>query len=205
MAIKDLHEIVRVIKELNIEYGRPPLRQELESYGVSKHVIQTNGFAKLLRLAGMEPISRKELGEFKREKITNEIFKKDIYQVIESHVPRVSISKEKFPKILCIGDTHFPFVNKEALEKLYSFAEEHRPEYIIQVGDLLDCYAASKFPRSQNIYTPKQEEELGISMAREMWSRLHKICPSAVKHQLLGNHDIRTLIVTGKQIGRAHV
>ena len=193
MAIKDLHEIVRLVKELSVEFGRPPLRQELESAGASKHIIQTNGFAKIINLAGLEPISRKELGEFKREKITNEIFKKDIYQVIESHVPRISVSKELFPKILCIGDTHFPFVNKQAIEKLYDFAKENRPDYIVQVGDLLDCYAASKFPRSQNVYTPKQEEELGIGMAREMWKTLHDICPNATKYQLLGNHDIRTL------------
>jgi len=191
--IKDLHEIVSLIKELNAEYGRPPLRMELESAGASKWTIQTIGFEKLMSAANLEPISRGDLYAHKREKITNEIFRKDIEQVISDYVPRVPLASISFPKILCIGDTHFPFTNMKAMGKLYEFAEVHQPDHIIQVGDLLDCYAASKFPRSHNVYTPKQEEELGIGMAREMWSKLHKICPKAKKYQLLGNHDIRTL------------
>jgi predicted phosphodiesterase len=193
MAIKDIHEIVRLVKELNLDYGRPPLRQELESANVSRHVIQTHGFDKILAMAGLEPISRKELGEFKREKITNEIFKKSIYQVIEENPPSKVKSAEIKSTFLCIGDTHFPFTNKNGIKKVIEFAKIHQPDYIIQIGDLLDCYAASKFPRSQNVYTPKDEEELGIQMAREMWSDLRKVSPKSKCFQLLGNHDIRIL------------
>jgi UDP-2,3-diacylglucosamine pyrophosphatase LpxH len=84
-------------------------------------------------------------------------------------------------------------VNKEAESKMIEFAKEHQPDYIIQVGDLLDCYAASKFPRSQNIYTPKEEERLGIEMAKDAWSRLKESCPKAKCYQLMGNHDVRML------------
>jgi predicted phosphodiesterase len=192
MAIKDIHEIVRLVKELNLDYGRPPLRQELESANVSRHVIQTHGFDKILAMAGLEPISRKELGEFKREKITNEIFKKSIYQQIQEHIPKKIESKEN-PKILCIGDIHFPFVHKQALEKLYEFCKENKPDYIVQMGDSVDFYSHSKFPRSHNEFTPQEEENMAREMLSEMWSQLTLISPSAKKYQILGNHCARPL------------
>lgn len=191
--IKDLHEIVSLIKELNAEYGRPPLRMELESAGASKWTIQTIGFEKLMTAANLEPISRADFYAHKREKITNEIFRKDIEQVISDYIPRIPLSNITFPKILCIGDTHFPFIHKPSLETLYKFAKENQPEYIIQMGDSVDFYSHSKFPRSHNEFTPQQEEQLAREMLAEMWKNLNEICPDSKKYQILGNHCVRPL------------
>lgn len=61
------------------------------------------------------------------------------------------------------------------------------------MGDLLDMYSHSKFPKSQNVYTPKDEEEAGIKKARELWAAIRKASPNSKCVGLLGNHDIRPL------------
>jgi UDP-2,3-diacylglucosamine pyrophosphatase LpxH len=192
--MKELSQIVQKAKELFHELGRTPLRLELEAAGASKYIIQRVGYAEIINMAGLEALNKSEkMMARKAHKITNEIFLKSIDNQIEEYSPRVPVKKNKFPKILCIPDTHFPFINKEALDLVIDFAKNNNPDYIIQVGDLLDCYAASKFPRSQNIYTPKEEERLGIEMASDMWKRLKKHCPKAKCYQLMGNHDVRML------------
>lgn len=192
--MKDLNEIVQKIKELSHELGRAPLGLEILSSGiVSKHYLNKYGYKELINMAGLESPKKSEWLPERMAKISNDIFVKSIDRQIEEYVPKTSIKKNSFSKILCIPDTHFPFINKEALEKVLEFSKEHKPDYIIQVGDLLDCYAASKFPRSQNIYTPKEEERLGIEMAEEMWRKLRADNPKAKCYQLMGNHDVRML------------
>lgn len=190
----EIQTIVNMIKSLANELGRPPMRQELEAKGVKRWAVQKHGFEHLLSMAGFSPLTKKEQFELKaKPKITNEIFLRDIGQHLEEYEPKIKISDIKFPKILCWPDSHYPFVNKEAEERMIIFAKENQPDYIVQVGDLLDCYASSKFPRSQNIYTPKEEESLGIGMARNAWKKLRDNCPNAKCFQLMGNHDVRML------------
>lgn len=192
-TIRDISEIVQKTKELYHEHGRTPLRLELESSGVSRHVIAKVGYNKIINMAGLPELSKQEMLNARKPSINNQIFEADIYSQIENHQPRTPIKENKFAKILCWPDSHYPFVSKEAEQKMIDFAIENQPDYIIQIGDLLDCYAASKFPRSQNIYTPKEEERLGIEMARSAWKKLRDGCPKAKCYQLMGNHDVRML------------
>lgn len=50
--------------------------------------------------------------------------------------------------ILVIGDTHFPFHDLNALRKIEDAVEDIRAGTVIQLGDLYDFYAFSKYPRS---------------------------------------------------------
>lgn len=188
-----LHEAVQTAKNLYIELGRTPMKMELIANGMSKYYVSMYGYEKIIELAGLFPMTKSETMGLKNKKMTNEIFHKDIDRHIEEFVPSIPLKENKFSKILCWPDTHYPFVNKEAESKMIEFAIQNQPDYIIQIGDLLDCYAASKFPRSQNIFTPKEEERLGIEMATSAWKRLRDGCPKAKCFQLLGNHDLRTL------------
>jgi len=193
--MNELNEIVQKVKSLSNELGRTPLRLEIQSSGIiSQHKMDRHGYLNILSMAGLEAHSKADSMKMRKsEKITNEIFHKDIDRHIEEYEPRTLNKQNKFSKILCWPDSHYPFVNKEAEQKMIDFAIEHQPNYIIQVGDLLDCYAASKFPRSQNIFTPKEEERLGIEMATKAWQQLIKGCPGAKCYQLMGNHDVRIL------------
>lgn len=95
-------------------------------------------------------------------------------------------------KTLCIGDTHFPFTNLKALELINSLVDKLKPDRIVQIGDLYDHYAYSRFPKSMHI-TPKEEINQGRLMATEMWGRIKKKRPSAECIQILGNHCARPL------------
>lgn len=92
---------------------------------------------------------------------------------------------------MAIGDTHKPFQHQPTLDEIYRAAEREQPNAIVQMGDLYDFYSASKFPRSHNIMTPKQEAEEGFAAAENMWKNLRKIVPKAECYQLWGNHDVR--------------
>ena len=182
--------MINALLEMTHEIGRVPSRDEFCAANYTKHHIDKTfgGFAPFLAAAGLSKIKSPKL------KIDHKtLFYQDIDQQIEGHEPD-EIKPFKFKgKILVIGDTHFPFIHKVALERLYAFAEKMKPDHIVQVGDLLDLYAQSKFPRSQNFYSPEEEERLGIESAAEMWRKLKEICPKAKCFQLLGNHDVRPI------------
>jgi predicted phosphodiesterase len=93
--------------------------------------------------------------------------------------------------ILIAGDIHFPWANLATLERFHAFNREHRPAYVVQVGDLMDMYSYSKFPRSQNIYTPKEEERLARDGAESFFSRIRKDNPECKVYNLRGNHEQR--------------
>lgn len=124
-------------------------------------------------------------------KLTNEIFQVDLEKHLKDYSPFQKKPKIAYADTLVLGDVHFPFTLQWALDEIYKYAEKRKPKRIIQVGDLYDMYAHSKFPRSLNIYTPNQEEDLARKMAEDMWKTLLSIAPNAECVQIMGNHDIR--------------
>lgn len=95
--------------------------------------------------------------------------------------------------ILVIGDCHFPFHDKRAFRAMFRAISEMEFTHIVQIGDLLDCYNFSDFPRSYNLMTPAEEIEDGLNCAREMWFKLKELNPKAICYQILGNHEQRIL------------
>jgi len=190
----DLHEAVQLVKKLHSELGSVPRKHHLTAAGLSDaNIRKLGGVLTLTDAAGLEPYNG-----FKPLKITPPIGECEpppvsdfLLRQLESHVPRECNSESKQGSILVIGDTHFPFVRHDCLEAIYEFNRKMKPAYIVQVGDLYDLYAHSKFPRSLNTYSPQQEEQLGREGAEAMWARLISDNPDAKCFQILGNHDIR--------------
>ena len=94
-------------------------------------------------------------------------------------------------RALCVGDVHFPFEKAEVLEEIFKAAKELKPNFIIQMGDMYDMHAQSKFPRTHNLYTPLQETKLARTKAEKFWARMRKEHPKAQLVQLRGNHSAR--------------
>jgi len=183
----DLHQLAQLATQLNNDLGRPPGKMEMINAGATWYSINKHGgMSGVLSAAGIEMEK-----QGRKKQPAPSIFQRDIQNHLETYSPRELPPQVPLPKILCIPDTHFPFVNTQALERLISFSEKMQPDYIIQVGDLFDCYAASKFPRSLNVYTPKEEERLARDGADDMWAKLIAGSPKATCYQLLGNHDVR--------------
>jgi predicted phosphodiesterase len=190
MNDQKLVEIVNKTIELSRELGRTPLRLELESSGISRHFIETFGYEKILSWAGLAPLAHGEARKV-RHKVTNEIFRKDINQVLENRVPLDFKSPKTNSKILIAGDVHFCWEDKSTIEEFHAFNRENQPDYVVQVGDLYDMYSFSKFPRSQNLYTPKEEQRLSREGAEKFFKQIKTDNPRAKVYNLFGNHDIR--------------
>lgn len=183
----DQHQLICELKDHAIELGRTPTRDEFVKRIKQRQVLdELGGYAVLCQAAGLD-------GAGRVRKLTSAIFERHVAEVIAQHEPIAPIPQANYTKTLCIGDTHFPFVSQRVLDFIYEWAEKNKPRRIVQIGDLYDMYCASKFPRSQNVYSPEEEETLARHGAETMWSTLRRICPEAECVQLKGNHDIRPL------------
>lgn len=92
--------------------------------------------------------------------------------------------------VCILGDLHFPFHHKRTLNKLFDRLTEEKFSHIIQIGDLLDQYCFTRFPK-KNIRNADREIKYGRELAQEMWYQIHRRQKKAKKVQLLGNHDDR--------------
>lgn len=190
MSNEILHRLVTQCKDLAIELEKiPTLREFTNKYGQDHLIRDVGGYNIVVTAAGLQNYGERR----KRGKINKDLLRADIYQVVESFEHKEIKPSNITERILCLGDTHFPFVHKPSLEKIYSLIIELKPTVIIQMGDLYDAYSHSKFPRSQNIYTPEDEERLGRQGAEEMWNKIKELSPKSKKYQILGNHDLRML------------
>ena len=91
-----------------------------------------------------------------------------------------------FERIMVIGDVHAPFTSNDCLEALRKVRQGFKPDLIIQVGDLMDLKAWSKYGTEPDDLSPQDE----FSFAMDVVDKLSRICPNM--HLVMGNHDIRT-------------
>lgn len=192
MSGVDEHELVIAVKNLAIELGRTPTLAEFAATyaGIHGKLRTTFGsYTILLTRAGLDTYSARRNG--KKRALTNEIFERSVSEVLGEKLPEIIVPAAAYTPTLIIPDCHFPWVNPRVLEAAYKWASEHKPKRIIQVGDLYDMYAHSRFPKSLNIYMPEEEERVARAGAELMWKTLREICPDAECVQLKGNHDIR--------------
>lgn len=96
-------------------------------------------------------------------------------------------------RILVIGDCHFPWANPKTLNGIYNYIQYVSPTIIVQIGDLYDFFSFSKFPKTADVITPKEELAQGYGDAFVMWEKIRKFAPRAKLLQLKGNHDSRPL------------
>lgn len=89
-------------------------------------------------------------------------------------------------KVLVFSDTHFPYEHKHTFEFLSDINSSFRPDRVIHVGDLMDIYSVSAYPKDPN-HPDSWDKE--IRRARKKVQRLVSIFP---KLEILeSNHDDR--------------
>ena len=84
------------------------------------------------------------------------------------------------------NDWQIPFHDKPAVELFMRFVENLRPHGLVWNGDIVDCYALSKF--SKNPIGPASLD-IEIRYARKFMDRLSKV--TTVRWWLGGNHEDR--------------
>jgi predicted phosphodiesterase len=185
----DKHELHAAVIQLASELERTPTKMEFcDAYAQARSALikhyrdQWNAF---LLAAGLRLNNSK--------KITNDIFNKDIEKHIENFEPREIKNLGPYPSIAVISDIHWPFENKKVLEKFYEYVGDVKPQYVFINGDAWDMYSHSKFPRSHNIFTPRQEQAMSRKCNEDFWNKINRISGKSKKIQMLGNHSVRPM------------
>jgi hypothetical protein len=190
----DHHELLAALKAIALDLGRTPTRDEFDNRvpsGKSRLARAFGSYTAMLQAAGLE-------GHNPRKKDRTPFMRRDLAEHLEIQHARLPAEPVEAPApisnvFLCLGDTHFPFADPRALERVYDLAERLQPTVVIQMGDLHDMLSWSKFPSSQLHFTPKGEIEGAFEGAKEMWRKIRAIVPQARLIQIRGNHDIRPL------------
>ena len=94
-------------------------------------------------------------------------------------------------KVLAIPDQHHPWACREALAWTVAIAKELKPDAIVNLGDALDLYSLSRYPRSHNLHTPAEEMRIGLEGYRAHWLALRAAAPRARCYLLDSNHGDR--------------
>lgn len=184
----DEHGLIVAVKELALELGVTPTRGQFEMHvkGAINALRKINGgYSKLLTMAGLAPYSER--------RITNAIFEKNIDSHIQTYVPKDNVERPPYPTIATISDIHWPFSNKKVLATFQEFVGDVKPEWVILNGDAWDMYSHSKFARSHNVFTPREEQNSARESNEKFWQGILKGSPKSKCIQMLGNHDIRPM------------
>lgn len=187
----DKHDLISKLKDLAIDIGRTPTRDEFRKSGPG---IETaieghfDNYAMLVQAAGLDPVVRK------KKPLNNSIFEVDVQRHVERYNSQPLIpAKPEYPHAAIISDIHFPFHSQKVLDRFFRYVGDEKPEHVIIAGDVWDLYSHAKFPRSHNVFTPKDEETLAKNLTIRFWEEIKRLHPQANCHLLLGNHDVRPL------------
>lgn len=184
MAKNAKHEIVSDLKRLHKELGRAPSCHEYYKQGnFTQHSVRKEFrlFSNALNAAGLTN---------KKEKTINKIERPQL------KLPQneLSLHSDRKLKVFCIPDMHLPWVCFESLKIIYERIEIEKPDIVIQLGDLYDFYAHSKYARSHDLCTPAEEIFEAYEMAKEFWKHIKKITKRNCRLiQLAGNHTDRII------------
>jgi len=96
----------------------------------------------------------------------------------------------KHPRVAVLGDVHAPFQDNETIKQFLRFVRTENVTHVIQMGDMYDFYAYSRFPGAR-LLTAADELKAGRKVASEFWTAVGNYAPGARRVQLVGNHDIR--------------
>jgi hypothetical protein len=191
------HKKISDLKNFASELGRVPHKREYVERFRENYRLDFGNWSVFLQAAGFsgKDLAKKHTAhvikstvQLEREIEINRRKKENEVKRVIAPLPNVIKAK----KIAVAGDTHFCFASPDALTAFYLQLEIHKPDCVVQIGDLYDAYAASKFPRSLNVMTPQAEDELSRKHAEEFWATVRRICgPDVQCFQILGNHDVR--------------
>lgn len=184
----DKHEVISALLAHASELGRTPSRDEfIKLPGMSNHYIAVlfGSYATLVQAAGLDSPSR-------NRKINNTIFEVNIEKHLEAYKVKPNIIDD-YPTIVSISDKHWPFANPIVQKRFEEYTGDMKPKYVILNGDAWDMYSHTKFPRSHNLFTPREEEQKSRQMNEEFWKSTKRVHPDAICYQMMGNHDVRPM------------
>jgi hypothetical protein len=107
---------------------------------------------------------------------------------VEIPSPAPSSRPKKWTTAVVYGDTHVPFQDPKAVGVLHGIIKDARPDVIVNVGDLVDCWQISRFDKDPARLDTLQDN---IDQARIHLHQIAQLAPKARRVILEGNHENR--------------
>lgn len=187
-AEQNQHSILTALKALAIELGRCPTRDEfITRSSISKHFLTRHFDSYRAACLAADLMPDKESAR----KFGNEVFERKLSSHLNEHVQLGRHERKPYPHLAVISDIHWPFHSQRVIDRFFAWLQKDRPKHVVLAGDAMDMYSHAKFPRSHNVFTPKEEEALARKGNEDFWAEVQRILPEAECVQLLGNHDVR--------------
>lgn len=128
--------------------------------------------------------------------------------LLTSPVPPLSVTIPKLPRrqpgatvtALLYGDTHIGYEDTRACRIIHAIGRDADPDILVHMGDLLDCYAISRFDKDPSRQGDLQTE---INAARVHLAQARRAMPKAQMYLLEGNHEDRLRRVIWEMEGPA--
>lgn len=188
----DKHELVAAIKTAASDLGRTPTKAEfVNATGITHYQVTSlfGSFTVLVKAAGLDAYQDRA----KAKRITNEVFERDIEEHIQAYEPAARAGKRDWPTIATISDIHWPFQNDRVVNRFIEYVGDEKPAHVILNGDAWDRYSHGRFPRSHNLFTPREEDQLSRKLNQEFWAKVKAASPGSQCTQMLGNHEVRPM------------
>ncbi len=114
----------------------------------------------------------------------------DIRESEQAYEIPVETSRNKVVEVVIGSDFHFPYPSYSAVACFLHYIKKVKPQFIVLLGDILDCYTLSSFSRDP--YRANLDDFLSeIHMARVFLAEVVKAAPKAKIIYTEGNHEYR--------------
>lgn len=113
----------------------------------------------------------------------------DVVRPLSVSIPKAAPRKiGKTVTAFLYGDSHFPFQDDGVLSIAQAIVEDTEPDFIVHMGDLLDCYNLSRFDKDPDRKENQQDE---IDQARVHLATMRLASPRSRFILQEGNHEAR--------------
>jgi predicted phosphodiesterase len=192
----NLHELVAAVKNMAQSLGHPPTRAEFLDAGgwpISAFQRIPGGFTQVLKMAGLEDYNARRTASSDKKRVDGSIFLKDIEQHVSEYTPPTPVPTIPLETMAVASDFHRPFVCERVQRLFLEYVGDEKPEWVIENGDCFDMYSHSRFPRSHNLFTPREEVALSRKQQEDFWRAVAQRAPKAKRVLMMGNHDVRPM------------
>ena len=82
-----------------------------------------------------------------------------------------------YKRILVISDMHLPYQHKDAIQFLKEIKKEFKPDFVVNIGDLLDFHAINMHSHDPDLYSAGME----LDKAKEYIKQIEDIFPNVTE------------------------
>ena len=90
-----------------------------------------------------------------------------------------------FKRILVLSDMHIPFHHKDSMDFLREIKKEYKPQFVVNIGDLLDFHAISMHSHDPDLFSAGHELKEARKHVKELESIFPKVTEVDSNHSSL--------------------